>query len=143
MSFRLDLFRPSCPFTEIKSSWFLFSVAVMIRERPRPPGTMDSTTVKEVNSYCANIGALLRDRNALVNKSIKKLEVSMLRVMRRLVLINVEAKILKPKNCAGFYRKGNKYDLKEAVVPAIFRLLRVRCGLFSKSKVCMSSVKYL
>tara|TARA_B100000768_G_C11070086_1_gene286210 strand:- start:163 stop:366 length:204 start_codon:yes stop_codon:yes gene_type:complete len=66
----------------------------------------------------------------------------MLRVIRRLVLINVKATILKPKNCAGFYRNGNKYDLKEAVVPVISRLLRVRCGLFSKSKACISPVKY-
>ena len=49
----------------------------MIRERPAPPGTMDSTTVNEVNSYCAKIGASDRASNTMERKIEEKRGVGM------------------------------------------------------------------
>ena len=36
------------------------------------PGTMESTAEKEVNSYCAKIGASVRVRNAMERKIAEK-----------------------------------------------------------------------
>ena len=44
----------------------------MIRERPTPPGIIDSITVKEVNSDCAKIGASVRASNATKRETAEK-----------------------------------------------------------------------
>lgn len=55
----------------------------MIRERPTPPGTMDSTTVNEVNSYCAASGLALSVRKAIESAKTEILEVQVVCVMRK------------------------------------------------------------
>ena len=44
----------------------------MIRDRPTPPGIIDSITVKEVNSDCAKIGASVRASNATKRETAEK-----------------------------------------------------------------------
>ena len=58
----------------------------MIRERPTPPGTMDSTTVNEVNSDCAKIGASARASNAIEREIAEKREARILLNMGKILL---------------------------------------------------------